>query len=340
MLQIIPHDGIGGVEEAARLAATRQGGSVEVVFLGRPSADPIAPAPHVTHAGGGLRSAFVALAHARRTRPEVIVFSLWRTWLAFALIRLFGPRARVVTFLHCDRPVHAVDALVTGLQVRLSDEAWADSAETLRLRLGERPSKPARAVSFVLYRLDGRPRLSPRPDFVFWGRIKPQKAVPDAVRLLGALARNHPDLTYQVIGPDGGQKDEALSAAEETGLGARLSFAGPRPFTEIPQLASTASFFIQLSLHEGMAMAVVEAMQMGLVPVVTPVGEVARYCRHMENAIIFSSPEQALADIETVLADPALFARMSTAAIDHWAQARLYDEDFMAAADAAARREN
>ena len=105
-------------------------------------------------------------------------------------------------------------------------------------------------------------------------------------------------------------------------------------------MVSAASFFIQLSTHEGMAMAVVEAMQMGLVPVVTPVGEVARYCRHMENAIIFDNPEQALADIETVLADPALFARLSAAAIDHWAQAPLYDEDFMAAADAAVRREN
>ena len=124
-----------------------------------------------------------------------------------------------MTFIHCDRPEHWVDGLVTALEVRLSDEAWADSAETLRLRLGERVARRARAVSFVLYRQAGRPRTSPRPDFVFWGRIKAQKAVPEAVRLLGTLAGRHPDLTYRVIGPDGGQKDLALRVAEETGLG-------------------------------------------------------------------------------------------------------------------------
>ena len=44
----------------------------------------------------------------------------------------------------------------------------------------------------------------------------------------------------------------------------------------IKKLAN-ASFYLQTSKFEGFAMSVVESMMMGLVPVVTPVGEIGRY---------------------------------------------------------------
>jgi hypothetical protein len=81
-----------------------------------------------------------------------------------------------------------------------------------------------------------------------------------------------------------------------------------------------------------MAMASVEAMQLGLVPVVTPVGEVARYCRDRENAVIFREEGQAVRDVDALLRDPVRFAALSAAAIAEWRNAPMYDEDFMAAA--------
>lgn len=80
-------------------------------------------------------------------------------------------------------------------------------------------------------------------------------------------------------------------------------------------------------------MSVVEAMQLGLVPVVTPVGEIANYCRHMENGIIHDDLASTAAAIEAVVADPERYAAMSRAAIETWRDAPLYADDFAAAAD-------
>ena len=50
-------------------------------------------------------------------------------------------------------------------------------------------------------------------------------------------------------------------------------------FSEIKKYANKASFFVQLSSYEGMSMSVSESMQLGLIPIVTNVGEIKIYCK-------------------------------------------------------------
>lgn len=343
VLHIIPDDGIGGVELAARFAARRMNGDIRLLFLDGEPTDPVGRMDHAVYARGrpgGLSTALFALREARRMKPDVIVFSLWKTWLAFLLIRAFGPRARLVIFLHLAESRHAVDALVTAVNRRLADAVWADSMETLRSRIGRDADSPkARAISFVLHRPEGQVRKTPAPRLIYWGRIKHQKRIDRAVRLIAALAPAHPDISLTLIGPDGGKLAEIRDLAAELGVADRIHFEGPKNFDEISTIAADHSLFVQLSDFEGMAMASVEAMQLGLVPLVTPVGEVARYCRDGENAIIYRDEPQAVAAVDAVLRDPARFEALSRAAINQWRDAPMYDEDFMAAAvDLAAGR--
>lgn len=343
VLHIIPDDGIGGVELAARFAAGRWNGDIRLLFLDREPTDPVGRMDHAVYARGrpgGLATALFALREARRMKPDVIVFSLWKTWLAFLLIRFLGPRARLVIFLHLAESRHVVDAVVTAVNRRLADAVWADSMETLRSRIGRDADSPrARAISFVLHRPEGAPREIPAPRFIYWGRIKHQKRIDRAVRLIAALAPSHPDICLTLIGPDGGKLADIRQLAEELGVSGRLHLEGPKSFDEICAIAADHSLFVQLSDFEGMAMASVEAMQLGLVPVVTPVGEVARYCRDGENAIVYRDEAQTVVAVDAVLRDPARFEALSRAAIEQWRNAPMYDEDFMAAAvDLAAGR--
>lgn len=336
VLHIIPDDGIGGVELAARFAAERANGSIRLLFLDGEPTDPVARMEHAVYARGrpgGLKTALFALTEARRMKPDVIVFSLWKTWLAFLLIRFFGPRARLVIFLHLAESRHAVDAIVTAVNRRLADAVWADSMQTLRSRIGRDADSPkARAISFVLHRPDGQVRTVPAPRLIYWGRIKQQKRIDRAVRLVAGLAPGHPDVSLTLIGPDGGKQAEIRQLADTLGVADRVHFEGPKDFGEITAMAASHSLFVQLSDFEGMAMASVEAMQLGLVPVVTPVGEVARYCRDGENAVIFREEAQTVQDVDALLRDPARFAALSAAAIAEWRNAPMYDEDFIAAA--------
>lgn len=336
VLQIVPDDGVGGVELAARAAVARQGGKVRVFVLDGLPKDPLPILDNMSYGHarpGGPVSALRALAAAHEQKPDVIVFSLWKTWLSFILIRIFGPKARLVTFLHCDRANHKIDEIITLLMCRFSNEIWADSEVTFEMRLPKtRFGIQTRTVTFLLHRLAGVARI-PAPTFVYWGRIKRQKRVDLAVRLVSRI----PGARFLVIGPDGGEEAEVRRVARETGMEDRLTFAGPRTFDEIPALVGDAAFYIQMSTHEGMSMSTVEAMQMGLVPVVTPVGEIARYC-DAGNAVVVQSEDQAVAEIARLLDDPALFAARSKAAVDRWASSPLYDEDFMAAAKALAAK--
>ena len=81
-------------------------------------------------------------------------------------------------------------------------------------------------------------------------------------------------------------------------------------------------------------MAVVEAMQLGLVPVVTPVGEMGRYCRDGENAIVVDVArlDAAAEQIAALLDEPARYSSMSKAARAIWSDCRLYADDVCAAA--------
>lgn len=80
-----------------------------------------------------------------------------------------------------------------------------------------------------------------------------------------------------------------------------------------------------------MAMSVMEAMTLGLVPVVTPVGEIAHYAQAAKNAVVVHDDAAAAAEVLALLDDPDRFGRLSGAARATWSEQRLYHEDFTAA---------
>jgi glycosyltransferase involved in cell wall biosynthesis len=167
---------------------------------------------------------------------------------------------------------------------------------------------------------------------VFWGRLTPLKNLRAALDLIYRIQRLHNDTIFTVIGPDSGTGNALHAKVAALRLTQQVTFLGYRSHDEIISLAATSSFFLQLSHQEGMAMSVVEAMQLGLVPVVTPVGEIANYCRHMENGIIYRDITSTVAAVEQIVADPARYRAMSRAAIETWRDAPLYADDFAAAA--------
>lgn len=73
-------------------------------------------------------------------------------------------------------------------------------------------------------------------------------------------------------------------------------------------------------------MSVVQAMQFGLVPVVTPVGEIANYCSE-ESSIIINNDEKACEEVLKALREPRTYYLRSTAAQNYWNNKPLYRED-------------
>lgn len=339
VLHVIPADGIGGVESAARTAAERQDGRLEVLFLTqRPAAFAGSSAsPRVGYAPArnpfSARAVRAALRKKKELRPDIIVFSLWKSVVAFLVLRTVVRDCLFVLFLHSDRPVHVWDRIAIAVMARLCDAIWADSESALIGRLGkDHADRRTRVISFVLHRPAARVRANAFPRFIFWGRLNYLKRLDEAVIFFSEVAARYPAAEFVVIGPDAGCRPSLEALVDALGLPESISFVGSKTFAEIRELAEPMCFYVQFSSQEGFAMSVVEAMQLGLVPIVTPVGGIASYCHHMENAVIYQDRRSALAALEEILAADSFYESMSAAAIATWARVLIYDEDFLRAA--------
>lgn len=334
VVHVVPHDGIGGVETAAR---SMGGASGEVTFhrlyiAGEPEGG---TGPFV-HSGGrasanDLRSHVAAASIALRLKPDVLVCSLWRSCLVGLIVKCLRPGTKLVQFIHSTRAVHPVDALCNWLLIALASAVWTDSRSTLQSRVPRRVQDRARAISFLTGRQPPVTKENPRPLFIFWGRLNRHKGLEHCIAIFRALAHRHAGARYVLIGPDGGEMERIRALCAAAGLGGQVEFAGPMDREAIFTRAGEASFYLQASLFEGMAMSVVEAMQCGLVPVVTPVGEIANYCRDGENAILITDTEQAVERIEALLSDPDAFAGLRRNAIATWETRPLYRDSVLEA---------
>ena len=101
---------------------------------------------------------------------------------------------------------------------------------------------------------------------------------------------------------------------------------------EIKKFADFSCFFIQLSSYEGMAMSVSESMQLGLIPVVTPVGQISSYCKHMQNSLIYNyNDEKIISDIFSIIKSKERFSLIKNNAIKTWQNTNYYKTDIIAA---------
>lgn len=331
VLHVIPYDGIGGVEIAAKsMGFMRQGRvvfSIMFIFQG------IRNRKDVWRTFNLLRVISTARTISR-SNVDAVVVSLWRSAIVGILVKLFNQKIKFITFLHCAQSKHFFDYFFNRLALSFSDAVWVDSRQTMLQRVPPSYQSKCRIISFVTRRLKASPEMLVRPAFIFWGRLTPQKDVAMAIRIFSGIHKKRPDAHFSIIGPDGGSLHELQALRTSLKIEDFVTFHGQLSQAEIAQHATTASFFLQTSVYEGMAMAVVESMQLGLVPVVTPVGEIAAYCVHGKNALIVESEEQAIVDCLNLIADNNCYRNFRINAVATWENSVLYRESVMAACEA------
>lgn len=337
VVHVIPFDGIGGVEVAARSTpdvdvADFSFRKLYLLDVAHPSGDTASeirnPArQQLDHP----RVYWAALRQLVRLQPQLVVASLWRSCAVLVALKLLRPSTRAVTFLHSATDVHLADKLLNRLAMWLSTEIWADSRATLDARVPGRLRHRTRVISFQVERQPVPPPRDPAPRFVFWGRLHPQKDVSRAIRLFAMVREQRADAEFLVIGPDGGERAMLERKVDELGLRSAVRFTGGMDRAAIFALARQCSFYLQTSQVEGMAMSVIEAMQLGLVPVVTPAGEIGRYCRDGENAVLVGEDEEAAGRVLRLIDDAAEYRQLSRSAVESWQAQALYREDVMKA---------
>lgn len=337
VVHLVPYDGIGGVEAAARtMLEVRE---PDLTYQVRWLFPEVGSREQRRATHNPLRLLSIALGLAREA-PDLVVVSLWRSAIVGILVRLLNPKVRLVVFLHNSDDAHRLDRWATRLAVKLSDAVWSDSAASAARRLPAAPKQPLTVISYLTRRLEPLKRSGPpRPVFAFWGRLSHQKNVDRALALFARIREQAPAARFLIVGPDGDETDLIRAAAAP--LGEAVTFAGPMDFDDILAglQADGVDFLLQTSRYEGMALSVVEAMQLGLVPVVTPVGEIGRYCRDGDNAVLVGeSDDEAAGRVLALLDDAAAWNALRGRALEAWRDKPLYRDSVLAAARAVLAR--
>lgn len=273
-------------------------------------------------------------------KPDVLIFSLWKSSLlgiiTLPMIRLFNKHINTAIIIHNARYAHFADRLVTKTAVRIFDRVFCDSYATQEFTIKNSKIKPE-IISFVLRRnkIKINDFNSNLLRFVFVGRLSAIKNIDVAIDLMNEFNKLGVNIKFDIYGPDEGMIELCKSKIDNYSLGDKVCFKGVIDNEKVPEVLKNYDFYLQLSKVEGMAMSVAEAMQVGLVPCVTNVGQIEHYASHLDNAVIFDVKKlydnnylkQMARLICEISSNPILYLKLSHTAAAVFNDELIYAED-------------
>jgi glycosyltransferase involved in cell wall biosynthesis len=194
-----------------------------------------------------------------------------------------------------------------GVETRLFA---ADRSTVIRAGIDLAAFRAASGGGAVRDRL-GVPRAAPLVTQV--GNFKPQKAPLDFVRVAAAVAAEHPDAWFVMVG-DGPLRPAAEELARSLGVADRVMFCGW--WDDVPSLLDATTVAVLTSVHEGLPCSVVEALAAGVPVVATAVDGTVEVVRSGDNGYLAPVGDiAALANaVSRVIGDPAERTRLAASA--------------------------
>lgn len=254
------------------------------------------------------------------------------------------PRSRRPAFVYTEhnrwpshsRATRAANTATFGLNdavITVSDEVrssmadrHAAAARTIVHGIDVDAVAPLRADRDVV-----RAELGVAPDQVLAvtvANFRAPKGYPDLLEAASRVASKRPDVHFVIVG-QGPLEDELRAEHARRGLGATVTILGYRP--DAARVTAAADLFVLASHHEGIPVAVMEALAAGVPVVATRVGGLAEAIDDgMSGRLVPARRPQLLADAVVELADdPDERRRLSigaSAAASRFSAARSRDE--------------
>ena len=143
--------------------------------------------------------------------------------------------------------------------------------------------------------------------------LRAQKAYPDLLTAALEVVERLPDVRFVAVG-QGPLEAEVHALHARLGLGDRVLLLGHRP--DAVRVMAACDLFVLASLYEGLGVAVMEALALGLPVVATDVGGVPEVVEHGREGLLVhpGHPQELAAALVTLLTDAERRQRMAEAA--------------------------
>ena len=320
IVYLVPLDGNGGVEIAARTLQKLNNENFKFNLL------------YIFQNRSEVFNTFKLVKSIKKvlkSNPDILIVSLWRSALVGIFVKIFRPKIKVILFVHSEKDTHFFDFIVTRVAIFFSYELWFDSIASSKNRFRFILKKSnSNIVSFNSRKIKKFEDIKNKPNFIFWGRVSEEKGLFRSLEIFQGVLKFFPEATYTIIGSQEYEFPKIKQFCIDRNIHKSIRFFDEMEFKDIINQAKFASFYLQTSKFEGFAMSVVESMMMGLVPVVTPVGEISKYCS-ADNSIIVYSNMEAIRDIVMVLRDNDFFNNLSNLATQTWKGKITYKDSFV-----------
>ncbi|MBW5482504.1 glycosyltransferase [Streptomyces bambusae] len=159
-----------------------------------------------------------------------------------------------------------------------------------------------------------RPPLSGPPRILYAARLQARKRPVDLVDAAPAILAAHPDAEFVVAGPDEGEQAAVRTRIEALGLGARFTVPGPLSGRNVLRELRRAHVYVLPSVDEPFPMSVLEALSVGVPPVVTHSNGLARAVAAAGAGAAVEPGPAGVAEAVLALLDPSANAEASAAA--------------------------
>jgi len=269
------------------------------------------------HVGTG-REDFAGARAASAAGVPAIVQTQHQPWL------LSSPAKRA-SFFH---GLQDVDRLIAVSQAqRRTYERIGVPAErfcTVPNGIGARGAGPGRGAARKTLGLD-----PDQPVVMTVGRLAPMKGQRQLIESTPDLRARFPGLAVLIVG-EGHLHRQLAEQADALGVGGCVRLMGHRPDARL--LLDAADVFVLPSLHEGMPLVAMEAMEAGLPVVATRVIGSEEVVVHGETGLLTPAADAPAlgAALAELLADPALRERLGRAGrrryVDHFTRRRMAEQ--------------
>ena len=239
---------------------------------------------------------------------------------------LAGRRPRLITTDHSLWDGHARTMRWADAATGLLDDAHLTVSEAVRTSMPAVLRSRAEVVPYGIdvdrVRAEGDDRAGVRAELgiereaLVVGTVanfRPVKGYPDLLAAACRVVADVPGVRFVAVG-QGPQEAEMRALHARLGLGDAVLLLGHRP--DAVRILGACDVFCAASLHEGMGLALMEALALGLPVVATDVGAIREIVDPGREAHLVppGSPEQLAVALTTVLTDPNRRAAMAAAA--------------------------
>ncbi|WP_171313610.1 glycosyltransferase family 4 protein [Vibrio splendidus] len=231
----------------------------------------------------------------KNIKPDFVISSLWKSHFIILPFRIFFPivkRNQFVPFFHSSSYAHSTDKFVSKLAYTFSQKQIYDSFSTKSLYNNNNNNNNNSDVVMFNFNSNYSGEIVENSipyKFVFVGRLHAVKNIPRSLLFLSTLRDLGVSFIFNVYGPDEGELTKLIELVSQLKLTESVFFHGSIKPELTANVLSEHDFILQTSEREGMAASVLQAMQLGVVPIVTPVGQIPSYCKDGENSFFVRS---------------------------------------------------